>query len=115
LVLLAGCASAPLVVDGGDIRTLTGQTLHEVRAIFHPTGRLVFVKTILPDTEFDLSFPPTEATSEYVDLTWRQGRDEMSARIDTPRHQPSGATGPVRLHYAIHRDGTATVEVVARR
>jgi hypothetical protein len=58
---------------------------------------------------------PAADTSEYVDLTWRQGRDEMSARIDTPRHQPSGATGPVRLHYAIHRDGTATVEVVARR
>ena len=111
-VLLNGCTSPPLYIQGGGFRNMTDSAIKDVQLRVVGTGRQASCSYIAPHGFFGTRIPLKEYEENHVEMTWTyQGRTFRSGPFLIPVPDPI-PDEPVIFVVRIHPTGQTSAAFI---
>jgi hypothetical protein len=111
LLLLAGCASQPVLLCGGRIHNASGRELRNIKIVHQPTGQMVMNNLLPAGSDVDLAFADLKLKATSATIEWYDAAPgPRQATLALPNHGGSG--GPQRLVYDINGAGQVQARLI---
>jgi hypothetical protein len=113
ILVFAGCAKPPVMVDRVLVQNATGSKITDVKVFHEPTKKMGKVNAILPQSALDIGLPRQPMLARQAVVSWRDGMGrERRVKLELPYDRSlAKEKRAVSLIYIIHTSGSVTADL----